>query len=100
MIILKVAFTVKAQVPEEEHKKMLGQAVNIFKQVPGLKQKYFLTDPKTGKAGGIYIFESQEALDKYLQSDVWRDVVLAIAKGKPRMETYVVIATTDVGVLI
>ena len=100
MIILKVAFTVKAQVPEEEQKKMLGQLVNVFNQVPGLKHKYFVADPKTGEAGGIYVFESQEALDKYLQSDVWRDVVLANAKGEPRIETFAVIAETDVGVLI
>ena len=87
-------------IPEEEHKKMLGQAVNIFKQVPGLKLKYFIDDPKTGEAGGIYIFESREAMDNYLQSDVWRNVVLAVAKEKPRIETYDVIATTDLGVLI
>ena len=100
MIILKVSFVLKTQVPKEEHKNTLEQLVNVFNQVPGLKQKYFLANPKTGEAGGIYVFESQEALDKYLQSDVWRDVVLAIAKGEPRIETFVVIAATDVGVLI
>ena len=100
MIILKVAFMMKNQVPEEEQKKGLEQVVNIFKQVPGLKQKYFIADPRTGEAGGIYIFESQEALDNYLQSDVWRNVVLANVKEEPRIETFVVIAATDVGVLI
>ena len=42
----------------------------------------------------------REAIDNYLQSDVWREVVLAIAEGEPRIETYDVIAATDVGVLI
>ena len=100
MVILKVAFMMKAQAPEQEQKKILEQLVNVYKQIPGLKQKYFLADPKTGEAGGIYAFESQEALDTYLKSDVWRDVVLAVANGEPRIETFVVIAATDVGVLI
>ena len=100
MIILKVAFMKKAQESGEEQKKSLEQVVNIYKQVPGLKQKYFLADPKAGEAAGIYVFENQEALDKYLQSDVWRDVVLANATGEPRLETFPVLATTDVGVLV
>ena len=99
MIILKVSFMPKTQLPEEEHKKILEEVVNVFKQVPGLKQKYFLKNPRTGEAGGIYVFESQEALDKYLRSDVWRDVVLANAQGEPVTETLVVKATTDVGVI-
>jgi len=31
----------KAQTPEKEQKQMLEKIVNLFKQVPGLKQKYF-----------------------------------------------------------
>ena len=100
MLILKVAFMMKDQTSEEEQKKTLEQLVNVFSQVPGLKHKYFISDPKTGEAGGIYTFESQQALDNYLQSNVWRDVVLANTKGEPRIETFVVIAATDVGVLI
>ena len=100
MVILKAAFTLKEQTPEEEQKKVLAQLVEVFKKVPGLKQKYFVADPKTGEAGGIYTFENQEALDAYLKSDVWRDVVVANAKGEPKVETFVVLATTDAGVLI
>ena len=100
MVILKVSFVLKTQEPEEEHKKTLEKVVPVFSQVPGLKQKYFLANPKTGEAGGIYVFESQEALDKYLRSDVWHNFVLAKAKEEPRIETFVVIAATDVGVLI
>ena len=100
MVILKAAFTLKEQMPEEEQKKMLAQLVEVFKKVPGLKRKYFLADPKTGEAGCLYAFENQEALEAYLQSDVWRDVVVASAKGEPRIETFVVLATTDAGLLI
>ena len=91
---------VKTKEPEEELKKILGKLVNTFNQVSGLKRKYFIEDIKTGEAGGIYEFESQEALEGYLQSDVWRNVVLANAQGEPRIEKFAVIATTDVGVLL
>jgi len=100
MVILKAAFTFKEQMPEEEQKKVLAQVVEVFKKVPGLKRKYFLADPKTGEAGGIYAFDNQEALEAYLKSDVWRDVVVANAKGEPKVETFVVLATTDAGVII
>jgi uncharacterized lipoprotein YehR (DUF1307 family) len=100
MVILKVAFTMKAQAPESEQKKILDQLAKVYQKVPGLKQKYFLADPKTGEAGGIYCFENQEALDTYLKSDVYRNVVLENSKAKPKLETFVVLATTDAGVII
>jgi uncharacterized lipoprotein YehR (DUF1307 family) len=100
MVILKVAFTMKDSPPEQELKKLLNQLVDVYKNVPGLKQKYFLSDPKTGEAGGIYIFESQEALDKYLKSDVYKNVVLANATGQPKIEMFIIAATLDAGVLM
>lgn len=100
MIGMKVTFTLKEQMPEQELKKLLAQLVEVYKKVPGLKQKYFLADPKTGEAGGIYTFESQKALEEYLKSDVWKNVVLANAKGKPEVETFVITATLDAGVLL
>jgi hypothetical protein len=100
MLIFKVTFTMKAQAPEQEQKKILNQLVKVYQQVPGLKQKYFLADPKTGDAGGLYVFENQESLDKYLKSDVWRNVVLDNAKGQPKTETFIAVAATDGGVLI
>ena len=100
MVGMKVTFTMKEQVPEQEMKKMLAQLVEVYKKVPGLKQKYFVSDPKTGEAGGIYAFESQAALDKYLKSDVWKNVVLDNAKGKPKIEKFVIIAALDAGVLL
>jgi hypothetical protein len=97
---MKVIFTLKEQMPEQELKKLLAQLVEVYKKVPGLKQKYFLLDPKTGEAGGIYAFESQKALDEYLKSDVWQNVVLANSKGKPKIETFVITAALDAGVLL
>jgi uncharacterized lipoprotein YehR (DUF1307 family) len=100
MVGMKVTFTLKDQTPEQEQKKLLAQLVAVYKKVPGLKQKYFLADPKTGESGGIYVFESQKALEDYLKSDVWKSVVLANAKGEPKVEKFVFIAALDAGVLL
>ncbi len=99
MIAAKVAFRMKEQLPEEELKKVLGELVEVFKKVPGLKTKYFLFDPKTGETGGFYIFESQEALEEYLKSDIWKNVI-ANATGEPKVESFVITATLDAGVLL
>lgn len=100
MIGAKVLFTLKEQMPEQEMKKTLGELVDVYKKVPGLKSKYFLFDPKTGEIGGFYIFESQEALEEYLKSDVWKNVIIANAKGEPKVESFVITATLDAGVLL
>ncbi|MEJ2738961.1 MAG: YdhR family protein [Dehalococcoidia bacterium] len=100
MIGLKVAFRLKEQQSPEEQKKLMAQLVDIYKNVPGLKQKYFLADPKTGEAGGYYAFESQEALDGYLKSDIYKQVVLNNAQTEPKIETFIILASLDAGVLI
>jgi hypothetical protein len=100
MIALKVSFRLKGQQSPDEQKKLMEQLVGIYKNVPGLKQKYFLADPKTGEAGGFYAFESQEALDEYLKSDVYKQVVLDNSQAEPKVETFIVLASLDAGVLI
>lgn len=100
MIGLKVAFRLKEQQSPEEQKKLMAQLVDIYKNVPGLKQKYFLADLKTGEAGGFYAFESQEAIDEYLKSDVYKQVVLANTQTEPKVETFILLASLDAGVLI
>lgn len=98
MIVFKVAFKKKGG--EQQQKQKFEEVISIYKQVPGLKRKYFMVDPKAGESVGIYVFENQEAMEAYLKSDVWRNVVLANAVGKPKIETYTVTATTDDGVLV
>jgi hypothetical protein len=100
MVNMKVLFRMKQQLPEPELKNLLAQLVEIYKKVPGLKHKYFILDTKTGEVGGIYTFESQDALDTYLKSDVYKDVVVSNSQGEPKVEIFNVIAVTDAGVLL
>ena len=100
MIGLKVAFRLKEQQSPEEQKKLMAQLVDVYKNVPGLKHKFFLADPKTGEAGGFYAFETQEVLDEYLKSDVYKQVVLSNSQTEPKVETFIIIASLNEGVLM
>jgi hypothetical protein len=100
MIGMKVIFKTKEQSSEEEQRQLMSKLVEVYKNVPGIKQKYFLADPKTGEVGGFYAFESQEAVDEYLKSDVYKQVVLSNTQVEPKVETFIIIASLDSGVLM
>ncbi|MEJ2740875.1 MAG: YdhR family protein [Dehalococcoidia bacterium] len=97
MIGMKVIFKTKEQSSEAEQRQLMSKLVEVYKNVPGIKQKYFLADPKTGEVGGFYAFESQEAVDEYLKSDVYKQVVLSNTQVEPKVETFIII---DSGVLM
>lgn len=42
-----------------------------YRNVPGLVRKYYLSDPDSQTAGGVYLFETRAAADK-LYSAEWR----------------------------
>jgi heme-degrading monooxygenase HmoA len=45
-----------------------------YREVPGLRQKYYLRFPGTGEHGAVYVWDSQEALDRFLSSDLARSI--------------------------
>jgi hypothetical protein len=55
-------FTVSA----EEFQAAAEPLADAFAAVPGLAWKVWLLNPQTRQAGGIYLFESEEALDAFL----------------------------------
>lgn len=100
MIGLKVIFKTKDQLSETEQRQLMSQLVKVYKNVPGIMQKFFLADPKTGEVGGFYAFENQKAVDEYLKSDVYKQVVLSNTQIEPKLETFLIIASLDNGVLM
>ena len=63
-MILQINF--KLNVPVAEYQKMADAVAHAFLDVPGLRWKIWLLNPATQEAGGIYLFDSQESLDAYL----------------------------------
>ncbi|HUT67456.1 MAG TPA: hypothetical protein VMW86_02765 [Dehalococcoidales bacterium] len=81
-------------------RKHIQKVVEDCRKIPGLKEKYFIMDPKTAAQGAMLLWEKQEDFDAYLKSAEYKATVLDICKGKPRIEVYVHTANLTDGVLI
>ena len=58
-------------ITEQEYRAVCDQEASVFGVLPGLIAKYWLADPETNTYGGVYLWESREALDEYLNGEVW-----------------------------
>ena len=63
-MILQINFNLN--VPVAEYQKMADSVAHAFVDVPGLRWKIWLLNPAAKEAGGIYLFDSQESLNLYL----------------------------------
>ena len=63
-MILQISFNLN--VPVAEYRKMAEAVAHAFLDVPGLRWKIWLLNPAAQEAGGIYLFDSQAALNAYL----------------------------------
>jgi len=61
-MILQINFNM----PVTEYQNMANSVAHAFLDVPGLRWKIWLLNPAAQEAGGIYLFDSQAALDAYL----------------------------------
>jgi quinol monooxygenase YgiN len=105
MIAAIVRFEVKDEVRKQlvdpnVARQHLQKVVEGCRKTPGLKEKYFIMDPKTYAQGAMLIWEKQEDFDAYLKSAEYKATVLDICKGKPRLEVYIHTANLTDGVLI
>ncbi|HMK11004.1 MAG TPA: YdhR family protein [Acidimicrobiales bacterium] len=73
MQILIVNFNLDGMT-EEEFEHGCEELAPVFAAVPGLISKVWLADHAEGIYGGVYTFESEKALDDYLQSDLFAKV--------------------------
>lgn len=48
--------------------------LEIFRNVPGLVQKYYVAEEDTGAISGIYFFESKSARSAFLNSDLAKNI--------------------------
>ena len=63
-MILQINFNLN--VPVAEYQKIADSVAHAFLDVRGLRWKIWLLNPAAQEAGGIYLFDSQESLDAYL----------------------------------
>jgi heme-degrading monooxygenase HmoA len=78
----------------EEVMKIVEERAPEFRALEGLQQKYYLHDTATGEIGGLYLWESAEALASYRDSELRATIAKAYqAEGEPRVEIYQVVKT-------
>jgi hypothetical protein len=73
MQILIVNFNLDG-LTEEQFARSADELAPAFAAVPGLVSKVWLADRAEGTYGGVYTFESEEAVDDYLQSDLFAGI--------------------------
>lgn len=80
-VIALVRFVVAAPPPDEPYEDFLNRRIEFFRDVPGLKRKYYTDGGEPGLSIGVYHWDSRDhALDYY--DGAWH------ADMEARMESY------------
>ena len=64
----------KSKLSEEELLKRAKERASQFKAIPGLLQKYYVKIGNSGEYGGVYVWDSSEALMSYKDSDLAKSI--------------------------
>jgi hypothetical protein len=84
----------KSPLTLDEVMKVVEERAPEFMALAGLQQKYYLQDAVSGEYGGLYLWESPDALDAYRESELRASIAQAYqVEGEPRVEVYRVIKT-------
>jgi heme-degrading monooxygenase HmoA len=83
----------KSSLPYDEVMRVMEERAPEFRAIPGLVQKYYGHEKETGEFCGVYIWESEESLKEFRQSELARTIPVAYkADGQPRIEVFDVIS--------
>lgn len=64
----------KSKLSREELERRYKERMPEFRKVPGLVQKYYSYDEAANEWAGIYLWENEEALQAYLESDLKKSI--------------------------
>ena len=79
----------KSGLSDSEALRTIEDRLPQFKALPGLLQKYYMQDKKTGVSGGIYVWDSEESMQEFRQSDLARSISAANKlQAAPEVEIY------------
>ena len=72
-----------------EVRRVMDERTPEFRRVPGLLQKYYCREGKTGEYAGIYLWDSEESMLRYRESELARATPRAyVLEGQPRVEAF------------
>lgn len=90
--IMLIVRGLKSDLPYEELERRYKERMPQFREVPGLVQKYYSVDESTGEWAGIYLWDSDESLAAYLESDLRKTIPSAYELTEPpRVERFPIV---------
>ena len=90
--VMLIVRGLKSKLSHDELERRLKERMPQFREVPGLLQKYYSHDPSTEEWAGIYLWESEEAVAAYLESDLRKTISSAYELTEPpRVERFPIV---------
>lgn len=74
----------KSALTEDQVKQKYNDRAPRYREMQGLKQKYYLRFPETNEFGAVYLWESESALNEFRESDLGKTIAAAYkVEGDP-----------------
>ena len=54
---------------------LLEEVASQFPQIPGLKSKYYLAEDESNLYGGVYVWESKQAMLDYQAGEIYQSIL-------------------------
>ena len=88
-VVMLIVRGLKSDLSREELERRFKERMPQFREVSGLVQKYYSYDESTGEWAGIYLWDSEESLARYLESDLRKSIPSAYELTEPpRLERF------------
>jgi len=90
--IMLVVRGLKSKLPYDELERRFKERMPRFREIGGLVQKYYCYDESTGEFAGFYLWDSEESLNRYLDSDLRKTIAAAYELIEPpRVERFAIV---------
>jgi heme-degrading monooxygenase HmoA len=91
MIVQMVKY--KSGLSDEEVRRVIAERAPQYEALAGLRQKLYIREPETGEYGGIYVWEDEQSMREFRQSDLAATIPEAYrVEGEPRVEIFEVVS--------
>ncbi len=85
MIVSIVRF--RSRLPDADIQRLFEERAEGYRQLPGLAEKIYLRFGETGEWGAVYVWESEEALARFRESELAQSIASAYeVEGEARSE--------------
>ncbi|MGH9023110.1 MAG: DUF4865 family protein [Acidimicrobiia bacterium] len=98
MFAMTSYFSLPEQTDWESMRELARTRAIVYQSVPGLRAKAFIVDPERRLYGANYVWESREAIDRFLSSELFAGIVAKL--GQPEMRIFEVPAYVEQGELV